>query len=96
MKKIFSIFLIFNLTFVSSAQAAATFLDSFDVSGQDTNPRGLRFNNDGTKMFLVGNDGEDVNVDIDKKNKTVNVNVDKEKDGKKTNVKIGISKLDKK
>ncbi|MDB4081806.1 autotransporter domain-containing protein [Candidatus Pelagibacter sp.] len=61
LKKIFSIFLIFNLTFVSSAQAAATFVDSFDVSGQDTNPRGLRFNNDGTKMFLVGNDGEDVN-----------------------------------
>ena len=32
LKKIFSIFLIFNLTFVSSAQASATFVDSFDVS----------------------------------------------------------------
>ena len=61
LKKIFSVFLIFNLTFVSSAQAAPTFIDSFDVSGQDTNPRGLRFNNDGTKMFVVGNDGEDIN-----------------------------------
>ena len=58
LKKIFSIFLIFNLTFVSSAQAAATFVDSFDVSGQDTNPTGLTFNNDGTKMFVSGNDGE--------------------------------------
>ena len=42
-------------------------------------------------IHKTGDDGEDVNVDIDKKNKTVNVNVDKEKDGKKTNVKIGIS-----
>ncbi len=62
LKKIFSIFLIFNLTFVSSAQAAATFVDRFDVSGQDTTPRGLTFNNDGTKMFVVGNDGNDINV----------------------------------
>jgi len=61
LKKIFSIFLIFNLTFVSSAQAAATFVDSFDVSGQDTTPRGLTFNNDGTKMFVAGNDGDDIN-----------------------------------
>ncbi|MDA7489810.1 autotransporter domain-containing protein [Candidatus Pelagibacter ubique] len=62
LKKIFSIFLIFNLTFVSSAQAAATFVDRFDVSGQDTTPRGLTFNNDGTKMFVVGNTGNDINV----------------------------------
>jgi len=61
LKKIFSIFLIFNLTFVSSAQAAATFVDRFDVSGQDTTPRGLTFNNDGTKMFVAGNDGDDIN-----------------------------------
>ena len=54
LKKIFSIFLIFNLTFVSSAQAATTFVDSFDVSTQDATPRGLAFNNDGTKMFVVG------------------------------------------
>ena len=33
-KKIFIFFLIFNLTFVSSAQAAATFVDSFDVVDQ--------------------------------------------------------------
>ena len=61
LKKIFSIFLIFNLTFVSSAQAAATFVDSFDVSTQDTTPRGLAFNNDGTKMFVVGDAGNDIN-----------------------------------
>ena len=61
LKKIFSIFLIFNLTFVSSAQATATFVDSFDVSTQDTTPRGLAFNNDGTKMFVVGDTGNDIN-----------------------------------
>ena len=61
LKKIFSIFLIFNLTFVSSAQAAATFVYSFDVSTQDTTPRGLAFNNDGTKMFVVGDTGNDIN-----------------------------------
>ena len=59
-KKIFSIFLIFNLTFVSSAQAAATFVDSFSVVTQENNPTGLTFNNDGTKMFVSGNAGNDV------------------------------------
>ena len=57
LKKIFSIFLIFNLTFVSSAQAAATFVDSFDVSTQEINSAGVAFNNDGTKMFVTGNTG---------------------------------------
>jgi len=67
LKKIFSIFLIFNLTFVSSAQAAATFSDingdgtGFDVSSQEIFPTGMAFNNDGTKMFIVGNTGDDVN-----------------------------------
>jgi len=61
LKKIFSIFLIFNLTFVSTAQASATFVDSFDVSAQDATPRGLAFNNDGTKMFVVGDTGNEIN-----------------------------------
>ena len=60
LKKIFSIFLIFNLTFVSSAQAAATFVDSFSVATQENNPTGVTFNNDGTKMFVSGNTGNDV------------------------------------
>jgi len=41
--------------------SSATFVDSFDVSDQDTSPRGLTFNNDGTKMFVVGNAGDDIN-----------------------------------
>ncbi len=60
-KKILVLFLIFNLTFVSSAQASATFVDSFDVSAQDATPRGLAFNNDGTKMFVVGDTGNEIN-----------------------------------
>ena len=36
-------------------------VDEFDVSGQDTTNRGLAFNNDGTKMFVVGDAGNDIN-----------------------------------
>jgi DNA-binding beta-propeller fold protein YncE len=32
-----------------------------DVSAQDTTPRGIAFNTDGTKMFIVGKVGKDVN-----------------------------------
>ena len=45
LKRIFILFLIFNLTFVSKVQAEATFNDingdgsGFDVSAQDTTPR---------------------------------------------------------
>ena len=41
--------------------STASFVDSFDVSSQDTDPRGIAFNTDGTKMFVVGNIGDDVN-----------------------------------
>jgi len=40
---------------------AAVFIDSFDVSGQETSPTGLAFNTDGTKMFILGAVGRDVN-----------------------------------
>jgi uncharacterized protein len=41
--------------------STASFVDSFSVSAQDTNPIGIAFNTDGTKMFIVGNAGQDVN-----------------------------------
>ncbi len=41
--------------------STASFVDSFDVSGQEGNPRAIAFNNDGTKMFILGNGGNDVN-----------------------------------
>uniref|UniRef100_A0A6C0IXV8 Uncharacterized protein n=1 Tax=viral metagenome TaxID=1070528 RepID=A0A6C0IXV8_9ZZZZ len=36
------------------------FITGFDVSDEDISPRGLAFNNDGTKMFLVGLTGKKV------------------------------------
>jgi hypothetical protein len=33
----------------------------FSVAGQDTAPVGIVFNNDGSKMFIVGSSGDDVN-----------------------------------
>ena len=41
--------------------STASFVDAFSVSSQDTTPTGLAFNIDGTKMFIVGNSGDDVN-----------------------------------
>ena len=41
--------------------ATASFVDSFDISSQDTLPNGLVFNSDGTKMFVTGNQGNDIN-----------------------------------
>lgn len=35
--------------------------NSFSVSTQETVPRSLFFKNDGTKMYVYGNDGDDVN-----------------------------------
>ena len=34
--------------------STATYTDNFSVNSQDTNPKGLAFNSDGTKMFIVG------------------------------------------
>jgi VCBS repeat-containing protein len=41
--------------------STASFVDSFDISSQDTAPNGLVFNSDGTKMFVTGNTGNDIN-----------------------------------
>ena len=35
-----------------------TFVDAKDISGQETEPRSLTFNADGTKMFIVGDAGD--------------------------------------
>ena len=54
LKKLFSIFLIFNLTCVSTAQAAGVFVDSFTLTYLNVDlPEGVAFNNDGTKMFVT-------------------------------------------
>ena len=41
--------------------STASFVDSFDISSQEDSPTGLAFNNDGTKMFVAGNAGDDIN-----------------------------------
>jgi len=38
-----------------------TFVGSFSVSAQEIFPKGLAFSSDGTKMFVVGGDGDDIN-----------------------------------
>ena len=40
--------------------SSSSFIQSFDVSAQDGNPRGLFFKPDGTKMYSVGLTGDDV------------------------------------
>ena len=41
--------------------STASFVDSFSLSGQETVPRDVAFNTDGTKMFVLGSTGDDVN-----------------------------------
>ena len=50
----------YNLTAPFSV-STAIHARSFDVSIQDTTPTGMAFSNDGTKMFVVGWDGKDIN-----------------------------------
>jgi sugar lactone lactonase YvrE len=42
--------------------SSATFLQSFSVSGQEGNSTGLAFTGDGSRMFVIGTTGDDVNV----------------------------------
>lgn len=39
----------------------ASYVRSFSVSAQETNPVGLSFNSDGTKMYVIGTSGDAVN-----------------------------------
>ncbi len=41
--------------------STASFTQSFDISSQELLPYGLAFNNDGTKMFICGWAGDDIN-----------------------------------
>jgi DNA-binding beta-propeller fold protein YncE len=50
-----------TLDWVGFDVSTASFVDSFSVSGQETDPQGIAFNTDGTKMFVIGYSGDDVN-----------------------------------
>jgi DNA-binding beta-propeller fold protein YncE len=41
--------------------STAVYSQNFSVAAQDATPYGLAFNSDGTKMFIVGQSGRDVN-----------------------------------
>ena len=41
--------------------STASYSQSFSVSTEDSSPAGIAFNTNGTKMFIVGNSGDDVN-----------------------------------
>ena len=41
--------------------SSASFVDSFSVAGQESSPSDIAFSKSGKKMFIVGNDGDDVN-----------------------------------
>lgn len=42
--------------------STATYLQTFSVAAQETSPSDLAFTNDGTRMFVLGLTGDDVNV----------------------------------
>ena len=39
----------------------ATFIDATSVLAQEASPRGMAFSNDGSKMFVIGSTGDDIN-----------------------------------
>ena len=41
--------------------STASYVQLFSINAQETSPRGIIFNNNGTKMFIVGSTGDDVN-----------------------------------
>ena len=41
--------------------STARYIQLFSIAGQETVPSGMTFNNNGTKMFISGNTGNDVN-----------------------------------
>ena len=51
-----------NVTVITQGTpVTVTASSTFGVDAQENNPRGITFNNDGTKMFIVGAQGDDVN-----------------------------------
>ena len=42
--------------------STSSYVDSFSMGSQDTSPMGIAFNADGTTMFMVGNDVDNVNT----------------------------------
>jgi 6-phosphogluconolactonase (cycloisomerase 2 family) len=41
--------------------SSSTFEDSYNVNSEESNPRGMTFNNDGSKFYIIGTSGDEVN-----------------------------------
>ena len=41
--------------------SSATYVQRFSIAAQETQPHGMTFNNDGSKMYVIGAAGKDVN-----------------------------------
>ena len=52
---------VYTLSVGFDLTSTVTHVGSFDISSQATNPQGIAFNITGTKMFVVSNDGDDIN-----------------------------------
>ena len=59
--KFFCITLISQALFFFKVFAAPTHVTEFDISGQETVATGITFNSNGTKMFIVGINGDEIN-----------------------------------
>ena len=59
--KIFYIVFFTLALFSSKASAVPTHVDSYGIGSQEATITGIAFNPDGTKMFIVGIDGDEVN-----------------------------------
>ena len=42
--------------------STATYVQSFSIAAEENSPNGMTFNNDGTKMYVIGASGRDVNA----------------------------------
>ena len=60
--KISSLLFIILILLSSKAFAGVTYVTKVSITDQDTDPRDVQFNTDGTKMFVLGGTGDDVNV----------------------------------
>ncbi|MCG1036954.1 T9SS type A sorting domain-containing protein [Polaribacter sargassicola] len=53
----------FNLSPAYDVSSATTgVVAELDVSSQESNPRGIAFNNDGSELYVIGMNGDDINI----------------------------------
>ena len=59
--KLFYIVFFILALFSSKASAEPTWVHKIDITSEEDKPNGFTFNNDGTKMFITGHIGDDIN-----------------------------------